>query len=166
LIQLIFFLIMSSGSAVILYQDFKFRFVHIIPLLLLFFGVIGYNARDFELLRIIVPINILFLLFLLGFLHFYIFLRTSRLDWIFNRYFGLADIIMLLILCFSYSLYNYILFILFSSVVSLCFWVVSNYVFRKRMVRIPFAGVVAILHIAVIVVSGFSSFNPLINLMY
>ncbi len=153
--------LISLSAAFIFYEDVTRRYISFISILVLFAGCILYNIASLPYFGEIFLINIGFLFFFLGFLKLYFSIKNQKNEKLINRYIGLGDVLLLLCLCFSYTLNNYIIVILLSCVVSIMFWFV-NMLRRRTVIRIPLAGVLSLVHLIVIIYCTFTSLNPIV----
>lgn len=162
--EMLSLLIMAAGGVHIIYLDFMRRWIHLAGIALLFCGSILYNRDHYGSLPRIFTGNVLFLILLLLLLHAYFFIKRGKAEWIINRQIGGGDLLVMLALCISYNVQNYIMFLICSCIVALLFWGTSNFVLGKRMLRIPLAGVMILVHLAGQSISRFVyQFDPLVS---
>lgn len=144
---------------IICYQDFTKRLIHIGNIAGLAIGIYLSKNEDNQAVFQNGIYNVIFLLFLFTILYIYFYLRTKDKKF-FNHKMGWGDIIILFVFCFSYNLYNFVLFIMFSSILSLIFWLINYSINKKKEIKIPFASFLTIFHLIVTAYCHYSLFDP------
>lgn len=126
----------------IIVEDFKYRKISLLWLLVLLFIAFSLQIESrlplSEIFRN-VAFNIIILAFNFIGLTAYFSLKNKRLINICNYYLGIGDILFLITLSFLYSPFNFTGFMALSLVFSLVAWIF----FRKKMKTIPLAGLQA-----------------------
>ena len=158
--QLILFLPMLLGCCFISYQDFSQKLIHVGSVLLLAVGVFIFRISEYKIVFQWFLINSFFLIALSICLYLYFRIRRGEKQ-IVNKYIGLGDVLLFLIFCFAYNLHNYVMFILFSCVLGLLYWIFVSFVSNKKNVKIPLAGIMAFVHLIVAIFCFIMSFDPL-----
>ncbi len=128
---------------VLLFQDLKFRKIHIaLPILVFLFSVILFNGRT-EMRYTVYILNIAFFLLIIGILVLYMSLKNKKLLNPFVHYFGLGDLLFFISITPLFLPYNFILFF----ILAMIFSIILQFVFRKVMTdkTIPLAGFSALL---------------------
>lgn len=149
-----------SGCIAVIYQDFCTRYVHIGALFTLAVGSIIGQFLNTGLSAHYIVLNAFFLGFLFGTLYLYLVFRYGLRKRIVDRYIGLGDIAILIILAIYYNLINYIFLILVGAVLALTFYALRAVVGRK-VIRIPLAGCLAFTHLTISLLCFFVTFNPI-----
>jgi hypothetical protein len=144
----------------IFYQDLKYRLIHVGIVILLAACLLLLNLNNLSLLFFWFSINVLFLVVLLITLKIYFSIRKGKIKLI-NRFIGLGDILLFLVFCLAYNLYNYTVFLLAGCTFSLLYWVVQNRALNKRIIRIPLGSFLAISHLLLQFVCMVNSYDPL-----
>lgn len=126
------------------YQDFGKRYINVWSIGLLIIALVAYSYNSVYDVDFFV-INILYLggILLLLFLYFFFVRRANK---IIDRYIGLGDVLIFIVLALGYNLFNYTVLLLTGCVFSLIYFFVSAGIARRRTVRIPLAGCLAIAH--------------------
>jgi len=160
------FLLMTLGACLLVfYEDFKQRMIHISALTLFGLSTIIYSYHKGYLFEIF-ALNILFLLIVFSILYIYLFLKHRQLPKMLGRYIGLGDIIILALVCTSYSLYNYVILILATCIVGLIHFSFVRFLLNKKIIRIPFAGCLAAVHFILTLFSFIVSFDVTNNNLF
>lgn len=133
------------------YHDFKYRVLPIYILLAaqLFSVLISVKVNGWENSLYHAFVNLMLLLMQLGFIIGYFSLKNRRLTNICKEQIGWGDILFFAVLIFCFSPLNFILFIIFSSVL-----VLLIYFKPREKVLIPLAGCQALLLAIVIILSN------------
>jgi len=147
-----------ASSLLIIYEDFTRRTIHIVALILFGITSFTYNYHKEYLLATLVP-NLFFLLVTFLILRLYIFFKKNKKQKMVGRYLGLGDIVILVLLCTSYSLYNFIFLILSACIMGLMYFTFANFLLNKKIIRIPFAGCIAAIHFILTLSSFIVSFD-------
>lgn len=158
--QVIALFVTLTGGALVAYQDISSRWIHLFSIILLGIGTLFYGIRNVLLLPSLL-VNLGFLVILYVVLRLYILVRKGLNEKFINRYMGMGDIWIMLVLCTGYSLYNYVVVILLSCISALLFWAMRNYLFNKQMVRIPLAGFIAVTHCILFFICTIGVYDPL-----
>lgn len=154
---------MVLACVLISYQDFRTKYIHAGTLLMLALGVMLFYHRNITMSLYYVLINLFFLIFLFFSLYLYLAIRHNVRKGFVDRYIGLGDIIALCIFCVSYNLYNYVIFILLSSLFALLLWALNFLLTNKKIVRIPLAGCMALVHLTISLLCFFVPYDPIRN---
>ena len=131
----------------IFYQDMTSRWIHIVGFLLFAIGVYLNNTGNFIEIGSLFIVNIIFLCILFAVLKLQLHLRKGKNEKMLNRYIGIGDVIILLIFCYAFNLHNLIVFIITSCTISLLYYYFRVIILKKRTVRIPLAGIMALNYI-------------------
>ena len=161
--QTIALLLTLFSSLVILYQDFKRRQIHLFAIIVLGMSFILFRINEFRILLFHSFINFVFLVILFAILRLYFRLRKGEKKLI-NRYIGMGDVLIFVAFCFAYSLYNFTLFILAGCITGLLYWVIQNLVLNKKIIRIPLAGILVLVHLVITLICFKYSYDPMIDL--
>lgn len=133
-----------------LYQDLKYRKVHVVLPLCIFITCSYLTIEAVgpgQTIRIFI-LNSIFLVVTLVFLIIYMSIKSGYVSNPFQNYFGLGDLLFYLSVTPLFLLYNYVLFFIFSLVFTL-----ALYYAIKRMMKqesIPLAGMASLFLIVVI----------------
>jgi len=146
------------------YQDFKYRGIYwwMFPILLLLMAmatvqVLGGAATISQAIK-----NSLFLGLQFAVLTGYISIKQKKLTNIFDGFFGLGDLLFLVVLCFGFSFLNFVLFYLLSLMVIILLTAFFGYQSAAHGKKIPLAGYQALMYMLLMAVSWYT---PLINLL-
>lgn len=146
------------------YQDFKYRGIYwwMFPVLLLLMAaatvrVLGFTATVSQAVK-----SGLFLALQFVVLTGYISVKQKKLTSIFDGFFGLGDLLFLVVLCFGFSFLNYVLFYLLSLMLIILLTAIFGYHGKTHGKKIPLAGYQALLFM-ILMVAGW--FTPHINLL-
>lgn len=142
---MIIYAIILISSIGICFQDFTSRLIHLYWLAALGISTIVYNIVQEKNFFYFFIVNCFFLAATFLILWLYVIIKERRKTKLIDRYIGLGDIIVLALLATSYNLHNLIILILTGSIGGLLFYAFS-YRKRKTVIRIPLAGILAILH--------------------
>jgi len=142
LINLVVALVLLVILGCIVFQDFKDREVSILLLGLMFFIIIlrSYFYIDFIPLIENAAINLLLCGVMLCCTKIYFLFHDKRNNRMIDKYIGKGDLITLMILSFSSSCNNFILFLLLSFLLSLIHGLVLLFLIKKKHFTIPLAG--------------------------
>lgn len=155
-------LLMIVSTAIITYQDFSMRYIHIASIVILLAGILLYRAKNIAISAEYLIINIIYLSMLLLLLYGYFTLKYGKKKFI-NRYIGSGDVILFAIFCIFYGLFYYIIFLICSCFIALC---IGIYLRRgKTITRIPLAGCMAITH-AILLIIAFVFHIEMIGLQF
>jgi hypothetical protein len=134
----------------IVFQDLKYRHIHIILPVALYFAAlftvakhIGTNSSLW-----VSTYNSLFFVFTFLVLIAYMSIRNRKITNPFKNYFGLGDLLFFLAVTPMFLMYNYILFFISSMVISILFFFVLKKTMRKE--TIPLAGYSSLLLLFII----------------
>ncbi|MCF6133366.1 hypothetical protein [Flavobacterium wongokense] len=128
---------------VVLFQDLKFRRIHIIlPALIFVFSVVLFN-RNPGINYTIYVANMIFFLLIITILTLYMSLKNKKFLNPFANYFGLGDLLFFIGITPLFLTYNFILFF----ILSMIFSIGLQLAFQKKMKEktIPLAGFSALL---------------------
>lgn len=141
---------------VIIYQDLKTRSIHGYLLLLFIISIMinGLYKLPVKQLFEYFLLNLGFMILQLLGVFIYFFLKSKKITVVVNRQLGLGDIILILILCFSFSPLNYILFIMISLVLTLCLHSIFFLLRKGAHTTIPLAGYISFFYVCLIIVGG------------
>ncbi|MFD2581596.1 hypothetical protein ACFSR6_03780 [Pedobacter vanadiisoli] len=146
------------------YQDFKYRGIYwwMFPVLFLLMAaatvrVLGFTATISQAVK-----NGLFLALQFLVLTGYISIKQKKLTNIFDGFFGLGDLLFLVVLCFGFSFLNYVLFHLLSLTLIILFTAIFGQQSKTHGKKIPLAGYQALMFM---VLTAISWYTPAINLL-
>lgn len=136
-------LLILVSLAVIVVQDFKYRQISwfLIPLALCGFVYKAFLSGDFTWRHFL--LNAAFVLLQLIVLSFYFSLKRKKPINIIDSYLGLGDILFFLLLCAVFSPANFILFYVFSLLITLMSVVIYTVISKRQTPSIPLAGAMA-----------------------
>lgn len=123
---------------IIVFQDLKFRKIHV-ALPLLIFGLSLFISKEkFDLPIKIIITNLVFFIIVIGFLVLYMSLKNRKFLNPFTNYFGLGDFLFYMSIAPLFVTFNYILFFILSMVFS----IIMQLSLRKMMDEksVPLAG--------------------------
>lgn len=143
------------ACTIISFQDFKYRAISINSLILFFIGAVAYALSHSSNTAYPLIVNLIFLLLVYTVLRIHFLIKKGVQEPFINHYLGLGDIYVFLITCFYYSTYNFILFVMMTSVCSL----IIGYLNRHRNNKIPLAGIMTLFHIPIIIYFDLISVN-------
>lgn len=155
-------ILITVGSILIAYQDISKRLIHIASLAVFFLGTVLYTFTVQELGFVFSLLNLMFLTLLIFLLRIQIIIKKGYKERFINRYIGLGDIIILIIICFSYNLTNYIILLLASCLSGIVWSLTYKLLFKKKSIRIPLGGILSLIHLFIIFYSYINKIN-LIN---
>ena len=139
----------------IMFQDLRYRAVYWIcfPILagLLFYDKQRYIGMQDTLID--AGYNSVFFGLQLLLLWIYFFMKQQEPVNIFKQHLGLGDVLFLLAVGFYFSPLNYVLFYIVSLTLVLVYALVQLYLFKRRKLQIPLAGLQAIFLMPVLVLS-------------
>ncbi len=117
------------------YQDFKSRSVYwiVFPIL---FALSFYLNFQYYLIEVYL-LNLLVIALQIFTILIYLKIRGLKPAELFSKYFGLGDLLFLLVLCISFTLEHFLLF----NICTLMFAIVVSYLMKLK--TIPFAGIQA-----------------------
>jgi hypothetical protein len=140
--------------AIIAYQDFRYRAIH--WLLFLFVSVLFIIDGLLTVQLIQYVFNIIFniLLIMIQFLMLYLFYiyRGRNLKTIVSSFIGVGDIIFILILSLAFSWQNFLFYYIGSLIFSIIIWFVLKQFSMVKGELVPFAGLMAIFFILVLII--------------
>lgn len=126
----------------VLFQDLKYRKIHIVlPLLLFVFSIVLFNKTGMK--YTVYVINLSFFLMIIGILVLYMSIKNKKLLNPFAHYFGLGDLLFFIGITPLFLPFNFILFF----ILAMIFSIALQFVFKKVMTdnTIPLAGFSALL---------------------
>lgn len=133
----------------VLFQDWKYRRIHVgLPLLILFFSFYVIQVESEILIRII-TYNIAFFIVTLSILVLYMSVKNNQFLDPFQNYFGLGDVLFYIAIAPLFILKNYILFFILSMVFAITLQVGLKKISTEK--TIPLAGFSALLLFIVII---------------
>ena len=142
----------------IIWQDFKFRHIHIV-LPILVFGI-SYFLTNYILQNVKnILFNSLFLGITLFVLFAYVSIKNKKLLNPFKHYFGLGDLLFFVAITPLFLIFNYILFF----ILSLLFSILMQLTLKKWISKdsVPLAGLVSVFLVFIILCDTFLSFQKL-----
>ena len=142
----------------IIWQDFKFRHIHIV-LPILVFGI-SYFLTNYILQNVKnILFNSLFLGITLFVLFTYISIKNKAVLNPFKHYFGLGDLLFFVAITPLFLIFNYILFF----ILSLLFSILMQLTLKKWISKdsVPLAGLVSVFLVFIILCDTFLSFQKL-----
>jgi len=131
-------------------QDFKSRAVYwvVFPILLALLGVLRYTMfYSFSVIWVPTLINTGFLALQLILLSVYFAIKNKRFINIADGLLGLGDILFLLSITVYLSVLNFLFFYIFSLILILVIWLITQVVSAKKSKEIPLAGMQALIFI-------------------
>ncbi|MFC1223748.1 hypothetical protein ACFE6N_08060 [Pedobacter sp. BG31] len=146
------------------YQDFKYRGIYwwMFPILFLLMTTATVQVLGFSGTVAQAGKSILFLALQFAVLTGYISIKQKKLTNIFDGFFGLGDLLFLVVLCVGFSFLNYVLFYLLSLMFIILFTAIFGYQSTAHGKKIPLAGYQALLFMILMAISWFT---PAINLL-
>lgn len=160
--QYISLVLIILSCILIVFQDFKSRLIHIGSIVILSVALVLLNLFRYKTLLFCFGVNLVFLFFLFATLYFYFRLRKGERKLV-DRYIGLGDIVLLFSFGLAYNLYNFTVFIIGGCLLSLIYVGLVTGILRKRMIRIPLAGCLAITHLLCMLINYKYSYDPLVD---
>ncbi|SHI73802.1 hypothetical protein SAMN04488096_10450 [Mesonia phycicola] len=153
---LIIDLIIIILLGIIVYQDFKYRLIHILVLLFIFIvGLLRNILNDISFFNFLRPA--LFISVILFFLWFYLIIKSKKIINPLDKHIGLGDILFFFSITPFFTLKDYIIYfisgLLFSIIFALFF---KNYIEKKM---IPLAGLLSIALIILIFLRNLFTYN-------
>lgn len=150
--------------ACMVYQDFKYRGIYwwMFPVLFLLMATATVQVLGFTETIAQAGKSVLFLVLQFVVLTGYISIKQKKLTNIFDGFFGLGDLLFLVVLCVGFSFLNYVLFYLLSLMLIILFTAIFGYQSTAHGKKIPLAGYQALLFM---VLTAISWFTPAINLL-
>jgi len=155
--------IIFSCLCIIVYQDLRYRHIHIaLPIILFFAGIylLYNNYKDYQISMVLQ--NTFFLLLTFGGLLAYMSIKVGKFLNPFQNYFGLGDLLFYLAVTPLFLLNNYVVFF----ISSLIFTVLIYFAGKKNISKnsIPLAGYASLLLIGILMHDVFSTpYLTLIN---
>lgn len=142
--MIIFIAILISSIAICI-QDFCYRLINLYWIAVFGIGTLIYSFVNEPHFYFFLIINCIFFVITFLLLWLYFAIKEKQKTALINRYIGLGDIIILLILATSYNLYNLAVLILASCISGLLYYAL---VYKKKgtTIRIPLAGILVVLH--------------------
>lgn len=139
------YLVLSICLIVIFIQDIKYRYVHVIFLILVFVSsILLIGNLSFDLIIEKILYNAFFFLLVFFVLFVYMSLKNKKTISPFKNYFGLGDFILYLAISPLFYLKNYIIFFIFSMLWALIIHGLATFYYKKET-TIPLAGYTALL---------------------
>lgn len=148
-------LVLLMGIA---WQDFKFRAVYwwLFPALMLGLGLLKYQESSGNALWLDLAYNVGFLGLQLLFLSLYFSLKEKRWVNIFKAYFGLGDLLFLIIISSYLSFLNYLAFYIWSLCLIVIITLTGKWLNKDQNPKIPLAGEQAILFLMLMLIDFWS----------
>lgn len=165
-ISISFFAVLVLSSGVILYQDFKERQVSL--WVILFFGINSIASviyfRDLDTLFYNGLSTLLYVGFIWLMLKLYLFLKFKKNKAILNHQLGMADVLVILFIGFSFNIVGLIFFFCSAFVFSLLSFIIYA-LFKKTtdLQSIPLAGLLVFFYVLAIIILNLIQFNQLID---
>ncbi|MBB6239884.1 hypothetical protein HDC90_004546 [Pedobacter sp. AK013] len=146
------------------YQDFKYRGIYwwMFPVLLLLMAAATVKVLGFTFTISLAVKNGMFLALQFAVLTGYTSVKQKKLTNIFDGFFGLGDLLFLVVLCFGFSFLNYVLFYLLSLMLIILFTAIFGHQDKTHGKKIPLAGYQALLFMILMAADWFT---PHINLL-
>jgi hypothetical protein len=154
--------IIAVSSLIIFYTDLKSRYINALWVLVLGAAIGLFTLANYrgDFLRNSL-INLGFLLLLLFLLKMYFSIRNKRFVKIINRYIGVGDLMLFVALSIGYNLNNFIVILILGCLLSLFYYSLLTFLLRKKIIRIPLAGILAMTHFAILISCDLLSFDPI-----
>ncbi|MCX2496391.1 hypothetical protein OQX63_23070 [Pedobacter sp. PF22-3] len=148
----------------IVYQDFKYRGIYwwMFPAIFLLMTTATVQVLGFIETISQAGKSGLFLALQFAVLTGYISIKQKKLTNIFDGFFGLGDLLFLVVLCFGFSFLNYVFFYLLSLMLIILLTAIFGYQSTAHGKKIPLAGYQALIFM---ILMAISSFIPNINLL-
>lgn len=159
------YLITAMGAIMICYQDIKSRLIHLSSFVVFGAGLIM-SVYAHERFWDNFLLNVGFLFLLMCSLKLYVMFRNGYKERLLDRYIGKGDLLILLLFCVSYNLYNYLCVILLGCMLAIGFFLSKRLLSGIVIVRIPFAAFLSIVHMIVISYCLRNSIDPIDSLFY
>lgn len=141
---MIWLIIAVTGATGIVWEDCKYRLVHVWWYIVLLIGLVGvtFTVRRTEELLLSTGMNLLFVFLLIILLTGYFSVRHRRWINLFDRYIGWGDILFFLVVAVYFTLEHYILFTIVTLILALC---ISPMIFwlQGKERHVPLAGIQA-----------------------
>lgn len=130
----------------IAYEDFKYRMVHMLSFgSLLFFKSTLCYIEPFSFSFFDFSIILLFILVQIIFLTIYFSIKSKRFENIFDKYFGIGDLVFFCITSLFFSIYEYMLFFVFTLLITVLFVLIIRLIKKTKEKNIPLAGAQALM---------------------
>ncbi|MEZ5199172.1 MAG: hypothetical protein R2764_23155 [Bacteroidales bacterium] len=141
LIDLIIFILFT----IITYQDFKYRAIswYLIPVIFAMLIYKGLQVTELREQANYFFMNAGFVLIQIGGISLFVSIRNKQFTNIINNQLGIGDVLVLLLLCLSFSPINFILFLTASLIMTLLIVIIIFRTFRSNAKHIPLAGYLA-----------------------
>lgn len=149
--------LVMTGGGWIFYQDITSRWIHIASFIIFAFGVFLNTTNTLATIGAYFFINALFFSLVFAVLKVQLYIKKGKNERIVNRYVGLGDVFLFLTFCFAFNLYSLIVFIITSCFFSIIYSYFRSGIFRKKTIRIPLAGIMAINFIVLNFINPFLS---------
>lgn len=165
-ISISFFAVLLLSSGVILYQDFKERQVSLWVILVFGANAIGsvIYFRDLDTLLYNGLSTILYVGFIWLMLKLYLFLKFKKNKAILNNQLGMADVLVILFIGFSFNIVGLIFFFCYAFVFSLFSFIIYSLVKKNTDSQsIPLAGLLVFFYIIAIIILNLIPFNQLVD---
>lgn len=151
--------------SIIIYQDFRYRGIswYLIPLIFVALIIKGLQVIDWKEQLNYFFMNAGIVLLQIGGASLYFSIRNKQFINIINQQLGLGDVLILLVLCLSFSPPNFVLFLTIALLTTLLITVSRIVAIGSKYIHIPLAGYLAsyfnILLIIQMILKEFSLYN-------
>jgi hypothetical protein len=151
----IFFIGLLVCLLIVFYQDWKYRAIHVLLPVVIFFTSYFIIKHENKLSNKIMLSNICFFTITLSILTIYMSIKNKRFLNPFQNYFGFGDLLFYITITPLFNLKNYILFF----ILSMFFAIGLQFALRKTMKHntVPLAGFSALLLSILLIVNSFLS---------
>lgn len=159
-LSVILLVVATSSLIAVAYQDFKYRGIHWIWVVLVFCSLTikMLLESNWHIVFQNFVMNSLFLGMQLVVLFVYFSMKNKAITNIINRYIGLGDILFFLAICSAFSLLNFIVF-LFLGLLGISAVFAGLFVLKRNEIQIPLAGLFSIGLIGVLILNELGIFN-------
>lgn len=142
--------------ALIIYQDFKWRGIHWLILPFLASSFLFFSLQENSIIEVLnnALINFCFVLLQFLFVSVWFSIKSKKLVNIFRQHIGIGDWLFFVCLCFAFSPFNFILFLISALIISLFIHLVILIFLKNAERTVPLAGLVAIMLMGVLIIES------------
>ncbi|WP_432419631.1 prepilin peptidase [Flavobacterium aestivum] len=155
----IFFISLLICLLIIFFQDWKYRRIHVLLPLLIFFLSYFIMRSDNKLSNITVLFNACFFLIVLSILTIYMSLKSKRFLNPFENYFGLGDLLFYIAITPLFYLKNYVLFFILSMLFAISLQLTLKKIMKHNSV--PLAGFSSLFLIIILTIDSLLNFHKI-----
>ena len=162
--QLLLLLGLFSSLIILAYQDFKDREISwwTLPLIIILYEFYNQEIKIEQLIHF--GYNIIFILLNGLIVSIYFSIKEKRWVNIINSHLGLGDILFFVVCALMFNLPNFIIFMFFSFVSAILFYLIFYFIRKKAELQIPLAGVMATLLIPILILDFLSQSSIMRNM--